>query len=253
MKRVRLGRNLHLVGVEDYNKNNIDLDNFSSDDEEVYNSSMMSPVKIEEASDARKDGENVNLIKKLGHNTTNPDLKNVGNDNDSLDDDAGNNTVNSIQSTQSEAETTIQRVRNFIENKRKGLNEKKKMNRLKPELDLSDSKPSPTIANSTVNGASYVVKKHPTVKGKKQRDTHQRNLRRLIHKIHKQPYNEEWTVTEWQLFQQYLNEWRLSDDDKMFQPIVLQDLFNCFIDELEIRVHSLKKFKKWKEGKRKET
>lgn len=71
-------------------------------------------------------------------------------------------------------------------------------------------------------------------------DRHQRIIRRLIHKIHKKPYRNEWDLEEWKLFQKYIGEWRLSGDDKMFDSTVLEDLFNCDVDELNIRIDSLK-------------
>lgn len=71
-------------------------------------------------------------------------------------------------------------------------------------------------------------------------DRHQRIIRRLIHKIHKKPYRNEWNLEEWKLFQKYIGEWRLSGDDKMFDSTVLEDLFNCDVDELNIRIDSLK-------------
>lgn len=253
-KRIRLGRNLHLVGVNDdennNNKNNIDLANFSSDDEEVYNSSMMSPIRIDETLDATKHGEDVDEVKKVEDNDLSS-MKHADIDNSILMEDVGNDTVTSLQSTPSEAETTIQRVKEFIESKRKGLNEKKKRIKSKTKLDTPDPKPLPTITKTPVNNAAVNATTSSNNKWKKQLDVHQKKLRRLIHKIHKQPYEEEWSIIEWKLFQQYLNEWKLSEDDKMFQPIVLQDLFNCFIDELELRVHSLRKFKKWKEDVKK--
>ena len=71
-------------------------------------------------------------------------------------------------------------------------------------------------------------------------DRHQRIIRRLIHKIHKKPYRNDWDLEEWKLFQKYIGEWRLSGDDKMFDSTVLEDLFNCDVDELNIRIDSLK-------------
>ncbi|GAV26725.1 hypothetical protein PMKS-000180 [Pichia membranifaciens] len=78
---------------------------------------------------------------------------------------------------------------------------------------------------------------------------HRKNLRRLIHEIHKLPYNSDWNVREWHLLQEYLNEWKLSEDDDMLKPVVLRDLFNCTVAELEIRIGSLKKFVHWKQRK----
>jgi hypothetical protein len=228
-KRIRLGRSLRLVDLEKENKNkvNIDLSNFSSEDEEVYNSTIMSPVRIEEPVHAGKVGEfgkaveinEVKIYDNDSNNNNNPDIE--------MEVQA-NSTIQSVQSNHSEAETTIKRVKDFIEIKRKGLNETKRI-----------------VRESNKNGVNKSTEDSLN-KEKKILDTHQKNLRRLIHRIHKQPYDEKWGITEWRLFQEYLNEWKLSDDDSMFQPIILQNLFNCYIDELEIRVRSLKKLKKWK-------
>ena len=115
-----------------------------------------------------------------------------------------------------------------------------------PQL-INDDFTKTLSSTSTSTSTTTATKKKVEIPTKKTNSTsissidrHQRIIRRLIHKIHKKPYRNEWDLEEWKLFQKYIGEWRLSGDDKMFDSTVLEDLFNCDVDELNIRIDSLK-------------
>lgn len=184
-------------------------------DEEVYNSSRLSPIGA--------DGKEYHELEKVTSFTPQkPEPKDVKAD-------QGGSLCNF------EADHMIQRVKQFIEGKRKDLDEKKKF--FSPQKEIFNGATAATDKTNDRFNHNQDLQSAKLNRLKK----HQRYLRRLIQKIHKEPYESEWSIVEWQLFQHYLNEWKLSGDDKMFYAEVLKDLFNCSIEELEARAKSLKK------------
>lgn len=170
----------------------------------------------------------------------------------------------SVNSGKSEAEVTIEKIKEFIETKRKALKHKgsspiklaiKESLASQPTAQVNPSSISSIKSSSKVKkGKVTKTTKHTTkVKDNKNVDKfktlHQKNLRRLIDAIDNSPYESKWTIREWQLFQQYLNEWKVSGDDEMFEPEILEELFNCKFSDMEVRVASLKTFLLWKKGK----
>lgn len=233
MKRTQLNRSLNTVDVTKSDKN-ITLNEYSSDfsDYEVRNLNSMSPVKVADAefsnSDSKVGEEKVTSFDEHHHHHHHHKDSNHGkNEDESSNEDVKNDT---IVSNNSEAETTIQRVKEFIESKRKRLD-----NKSTPKLSSKNSK------TRSISSTTNQERNKRTISNE-----HQRNLRKMVYKIQKLPYKTEWSISEWTLFHRYLVEWKTSCDDSMFQPLVLQELFNCSIEEIQMRINSLKKFTHWK-------
>jgi hypothetical protein len=144
-----------------------------------------------------------------------------------------------------EEEVTVQQVKEFIANRKKQMEARKaerQSRRHATSVPLTQQE-LPSQQRQLQQQRQDVI--HVLSKPNK----HKRVLRRLIHNIHEKSYNSQWDVEEWQLFQKYLNEWKLSDDDNMVEPEVLEKLFNCSMEELEIRIKSLRNFAHWKRMK----
>jgi hypothetical protein len=140
---------------------------------------------------------------------------------------------------------TVQQVKEFIANRKKQMEARKaerQSRRHATSVPLTQQE-LPSQQRQLQQQRQDVI--HVLSKPNK----HKRVLRRLIHNIHEKSYNSQWDVEEWQLFQKYLNEWKLSDDDNMVEPEVLEKLFNCSMEELEIRIKSLRNFAHWKRMK----
>lgn len=219
--------------------------NFEFSKKETVDPSTLSPVRssIQEKSEAiikREDTQKVTSFEKNSSSVSYSGRAQNSHVQQSDEFDSSEEMLVDLTSSsnKSEAETTIQKVKDFIENKRNALKKDTKANTI-PRMSSSKR-------------VSRAQQRRPIETGLKPKvspNQHRKNLRRLIHRIHKLPYNSEWGVEEWHLLQEYLNEWRLSDDDDMLQPFVLSDLFNCTVAELEIRINSLKKFVHWKKRK----
>lgn len=228
------------------------------------------PEKEKEDDDDNEEGEIHNISQKVtsfeknDSNSTNFNSKsnNEMNENLSSSDEEVNESLNS---NKSEGEITIQKVKEFIESKRKELDKErrlkaKKQKKFKSELvSKSNSLKNPQKINkpdhrklkinqdNVIDNVNLKDNDKDNDKVDKQKlIEHSKTLKKLIHEIHKLPYDIEWKAKEWRLFQEYLNEWKLSGDDNMFQPVVLQDLFNCGVIEIETRMNSLLKFMHWK-------
>lgn len=246
---------------------NLELENIDIEfsDPEIFNTSKpLSPIRSSSNNrNGRLDNDEYNESQKVTsfENTNkehNNNINNNSNNNSSIikfkesfvdvsDEEIQNESINSVKS---DAETTIQKVKEFIETKRKTLH------RNKLKIPKSDTKlKSDHIAPKKIVKSKHQkhqlkddIKGPNMIQSTKDIVKHRKVLRKLIHEIHKFPYESEWKAEEWRLFQEYLNEWKLSKDDEMFQPIVLEDLFNCKISEIEIRINSLKKFVHWKKN-----
>lgn len=219
----RLGTAVQIIRVSEKRKNRVSLrdqkeaEKEDEDDssEEMYNSSMLSPVRIEETSVV---GEKVTSFEAHRENGA------LGHVPESPRERAGEE----VDSEHGEADVTIQQLKDLIESKKRLLNEKEQM--------VHD--------NGNAVGARGGIDEQTGRRVSANR--HKKTLHQLIRKIHREPYGMEWSAVEWRLFQRYLNEWRLSGDDNMFQELVLQDLFNCSVDVLRIRMKSLTRFVHWK-------
>jgi DNA primase len=144
-----------------------------------------------------------------------------------------------------EEEVTVQQVKEFIANRKKQMEARKaeRQSRRHATSVPSTQQELPSQQRQVQRQRQDVI---PVLS---KPNKHKRVLRRLIHNIHEKSYNSQWDVEEWQLFQKYLNEWKLSDDDNMVEPEVLEKLFNCSMEELEIRIKSLRNFAHWKRMK----
>lgn len=197
------------------------------EDEEVYNSSRLSPIGAE--AKGLHELEKVSSYTPQNRQHTTPKDTKIKNDERYLETDI---------TEKSEADDTILKVKKFIEGKRKDLDNKRKSLSPKKTEKVDQS------ASSKPNDAERRQKIDVRKINKQKR--HRKVLQRLIHKIHEEPYDSQWSIVEWQLFQHYLNEWKLSGDDNMFNDEVLKDLFNCSVEELEVRIKSLKKLLDYK-------
>lgn len=237
------------VLAKEGNNNNIELGEFNLEffDKQPVNSRSLSPVRLpvrNGANIATKEEKVTSFERDNGDtglsNTPRDKSTHEGNGSESSDEEVVkvSSSSSSFFSNKSEAEIAIQKVKDFIESKRKMI-KKKDTNKTGPR----------TSSSKKVVKAELVRTAPGNMKAKKDPRQHRKNLRRLIHEIHKLPYNSDWNVREWHLLQEYLNEWKLSEDDDMLKPVVLRDLFNCTVAELEIRIGSLKKFVHWKQRK----
>ena len=231
------------------NNNNIELGELNLEffDKQPADSRSLSPVRLpvrKGASIATREEKVTSFERDNGDtglsNTPRDKSTHEGNGSGSSDEEVVNISSSSSSpfSNKSEAEIAIQKVKDFIESKRKMMKKK--------DINKTGSR---TSSSKKVAKAELVKAAAGKMKAKINPNQHRKNLRRLIHEIHKLPYNSDWNVREWHLLQEYLNEWKLSEDDNMFQPVVLRDLFNCTVAELEIRIGSLKKFVHWKKKK----
>ncbi|ODQ45339.1 hypothetical protein PICMEDRAFT_64960 [Pichia membranifaciens NRRL Y-2026] len=225
--------------------NNIELGEFNLEffDKQLANSRSLSPVRLPSrngTSIANKE-EKVTSFQKdhsgSGLSGNSLDKSTHKHNSSGSSDEEVVNISTSSSSNKSEAEIAIQKVKDFIESKRKMI---------KKDTNVTGLR---TSSSKKVGKAEPGRRGPGKVKAKINPSQHRKNLRRLIHEIHKLPYNSDWNAKEWHLLQEYLNEWKLSEDDDMFQPVVLRDLFNCTVSELEIRIGSLRKFVRWKKKK----
>lgn len=198
------------------------------EDEELYNSSRLSPIGADatETHELHKVTSYIPQSKQLHE----PQIQ----------------ATDPAVSTKTTVDT-IEKVKKFIENKKKDLDQKRLAT--SPTKQNVLEKPKPKLKPEGVPDESERKLKLKAMKSRKLAQ-HSKNLRRLIHRIHKEPYDAEWNIVEWQMFQQYLNEWKLSGDDNMFHEEVLKDLFNCSVDELRVRAKSLSRLAKHKRSAR---
>lgn len=195
------------------------------EDEEVYSIGRLSPI-----------GTEMNELPKLEKVSSYTPHSKITTANDTIQGKFETRLESNI-SHNSDADDTILKVKQFIEGKRKDLNNKRKS--LSPQKKEHVEGPNIPKLKDTER------KQKINLKASKQRK-HRKTLQRLIRKIHEEPYDSQWSIVEWQLFQHYLNEWKLSGDDNMFNDEVLKDLFNCSVEELEVRIKSLKKLVDYK-------
>lgn len=207
--------------IKEVNKKGI----YGTDEEEMYSSGILSPIRIEE--DMEEDVK-VTSMERSGMNGA-PRLSCRDDDQEDGGSDMGDFHG---ENASSDADVTIQRVREFIENKRRVLVEAKRKRREGASVTNNIPQREKERGGTSPPGNSKTVKL----------DKHQRKLRQLVHKIHKQPFDINWSTEEWNLFRLYLKEWKLSGDDKMLDKFVVEDLFNCTVDELHVRLKSLKRF-----------
>lgn len=270
VRKPKLSRSFEIKEDENHKDNNnginLELENIDIEysDDEIFNSSTsLSPIRSYGNGNKTERGDNengdqYNESQKVTSFENAKEDSNNNNDNrssikskesfvDISDEEVQNESINSVKS---EAETTIQKVKEFIETKRKILNGNISKNpKLDTKLKLNHTIPKKIVKSiHPKHQLKEGVKGANMVKSNSDVARHRRILRRLIHEIHKFPYESVWKAEEWRLFQEYLNEWKLSKDDEMFQPIVLEDLFNCKISEIEIRINGLKKFVHWKKN-----
>lgn len=204
---------------------NIALAEYSSDFSEydIFNSSLLSPIRVEDKYEVDNDGivdvDDVDNQNKVSQYSIESE-KNI------MSFDAEEEEESRVSS---EAESTINKVKKFIESKRKGLEDRK---------EGSNNAVQQTSKNGSSKSSKNVLKK-----GKRVLNPHQKKVRKLVLEIHQYPYDnsKDWSSVEWKLFKEYIYEWFISKDDEMFQLIVLQDLFNCDLNELQLRINSLKK------------
>ena len=246
--------------------NQLDVDNIKSS-----GNNGKQNVDFDSKSKSKSETESVS-IEKISENVSSFEEKIVTNNegsipNDKVDDD--NKDDDSIIYDEDDDEIALKLLQKLIDSRKqkarlRKIEERDKIKEIeKKKVTLKSIKPNelaksiPQLINddftktlsstSTSTSTTTATKKKVEIPTKKTNSTsissidrHQRIIRRLIHKIHKKPYRNEWDLEEWKLFQKYIGEWRLSGDDKMFDSTVLEDLFNCDVDELNIRIDSLK-------------